>query len=96
MSPHHVNSQIKPESTTALPEGCRSVSDPEFTKSSLSTEHFESKPPSRVQANHHIILQFLLTPVPLKDSSVILSQSLKLPERATAVYKLQEQKEHSP
>ena len=36
MSPDgHVNSQIKQESTTALLEGCKLVSDPEFTKSSL-------------------------------------------------------------
>ena len=68
MSPHgHVNSQIKQESTTALPKGCNLVSDPEFSKSSLSTEHFESKPHRRVQANHHLIRQFLLTPVHLKD-----------------------------
>ena len=58
MSPHgHVNSQIKQESTTALPEGCKLISDSEFTESSLSTEHFESKPPSLVRANHHLILQ---------------------------------------
>jgi len=81
MSPHgHVNSQINQESTTALLEGCKLVRDAVSTKSSLSTEHFESKPPSRVQANHHLILQFLLTPVRLKDSSTIFAQSLKLPE----------------
>ena len=47
---------------------------------SLSMEHFESKPPSLVQANHHLILQFLLTPVRLKDSSIIFAQTLNLPE----------------
>ena len=47
---------------------------------SLSMEHFESKPPSLVQAKHHLILQFLLTPVRLKDSSIIFAQTLKLPE----------------
>ena len=81
MSPHgHFNSQIKEESTTTLPEGCNFVGDHEFTKSSLSTEHFESKAPSRVQTNHHLILQFLLTPFRLKDSSIIFVQTLKLPE----------------
>ena len=91
MPPHaHVNSQIKQEPTTALPEGCNLVGDPEFTKSSLSTEHFKSKPPSRVQANYHLILQFLLTPVRLNESSIIFPQSLKLPATATAIYQLQE------
>lgn len=74
MSPHsHVNSQVAQESTTLLHKGSKLVSDPEFTKSSLSPKHFESKPPSRVQENHHLRLQFLflLTPVRLKDSSTI-------------------------
>ena len=91
MSPHgHVNSQINQESTTALLEGCKLVRDAVSTRSSLSTERFESKPPSRVQANHHLILRFLLIPVRLKDSSTIFAQTLKLPESATAVYQLQE------
>ena len=68
------------------------MSDPEFTKSSFSPEHFESKAPSRVQANHHLSLQFLLTPVPPRDSSIIFAQSPKLPERATAIYQLQEKR----
>ena len=68
------------------------MSDPEFTKSSFSPEHFESKAPSRVQANHHLRLQFLLTPVRPRDSSIIFAQSLKLPERATAIYQLQEKR----
>ena len=93
MSPHaHVHSQIKQESTTALHEGSKLVSDPEFTKSSFSPEHFESKAPSRVQANHHLCLQFLLTPVRSRDSSIIFAQSLKLPERATAIHQLQEKR----
>ena len=91
MSPHaHINSQIKQESTTALREGKKLVSAPEFTKSSLSTEHFESKPPRRVQANYHLILQFLLTPVRLSESTIIFAQSLKLPARANAIHQLQE------
>ena len=75
MSPHeHVNSRVKQESTTVLHKGSKLVGVPEFTKSSLSPEHFESKPPSCVQANHHLSLLFLflLTPVRLKDSSIII------------------------
>ena len=75
MSPHeHVNSRVKQESTTVLHKGSKLVGFPKFTKSSLSPEHFESKPPSRVQANHHLSLLFLflLTPVRLKDSSIII------------------------
>ena len=93
MSPHtHVHSQIKHESTTALHEGRKLVSDPEFTKSSFSPKHFESKALSRVQANHHLSLQFLLTPVRPKDSSIIFARFLKLPARVTAVYELQEER----
>ena len=80
--------------TTVLHEGSKLVSDPEFTKSRLSTEHFESKPPSRVQVNHHLILQFLLTPFRLNESSIVFAQSLKL-ERATAIYELQEHSTHN-
>ena len=95
MSPHgHVNSQIKRESATVLLEESKLVSDPEFTTSILSPEHFESKSPSRVQANYHLRLQFLflLIPVRLKDSSIIIGQSLKLSEKATAIYEHQEQR----
>ena len=80
MSPHgHVNSQIKRELATVLLEENKLVSDPEFTTSSHSPEHFESKSPSHVQANHHLRLQFLflLIPVRLKDSSVISSYQKK-------------------
>lgn len=97
MSPHgHVNSQIKRESATVrvLLEENKLVGDPEFTTSSHSPEHFESKSPSRVQANHHLLLQFLflLIPVRLKDSSMFIGQSLKLSEKATAIYEHQEQR----
>ena len=95
MSPHgHVNSQIKRESATVLLEESKLVSDPEFTTSILSPEHFESKSPSRVQANYHLRLQFLflLIPVRLKDSNIIIGQSLKLSEKATSIYEHQEQR----
>ena len=98
MSPHsHVNSQITQESTTVLHKGSKLVSDPEFTKSSLSHEQFESKPPSHVKANHRLRLQFLflLTPVRLKDSSIITGQSLKLPEKATAIYERKHQEQRN-
>ena len=58
----------------------------------LSSWNLESKALSRVQANHHFSLQLVLTPVRPKDSSIIFDQSLKLPERATAVYELQEER----
>ena len=92
MSPHHVSPQIKQESKTVFQQGSTFVSDPEFTKSSLSTEHFESAPPSRVQANHHLSLQFLFSPVHLKDSSIILSQPLRLTDRAAGNYEHQEKR----
>ena len=76
--------KIKQESITVLHERSKLVSDPEFTKSSLSPEIFESKPPSRVQANHHLSQQFLflLSPVRLKDSSIIVAQSFKFPQKS--------------
>ena len=78
--PHHPFADVTPRTCQLTGQArinnrlTQSVSDPEFTKSSLSPEHFESKPPSRVQANHHLSLLFLflLTPVRMKDSSIII------------------------
>ena len=98
MSPHsHVNSQVAQESTTLLHKGSKLVSDPEFTKSSLSPKHFESKPPSGVQENHHLRLQFLLllTPVRLKDSSTIPTIPKATTEKATAIYERKHQEQRN-
>ena len=75
MSPHgHVNSQIKRESATVLLEERKLVSDLAFTTSSHSPEHFESKSPSRVQANHHLRLQFLFPLIPVRLKTPASSQ----------------------
>ena len=93
ISPHgHVTSKIKQESTTVLNEGSRLVTDPEFTKSSLLPEEIQNRQPHRIHVHQDLSLQFLflLTPVRLKDASIVLTQSLKLPEKATGIYGINE------